>query len=87
MAKKNRHPSQTTIKKALAASVFDPRAKTPMAVIVDMEDPRYCELRAIELIRQAQNTPQFYQDTISQAIALLALAKVQRSGTTETEKA
>ncbi len=75
--------NKTELKKTINESVFDPNAKTPLSVIVQMDNPQYGELRAIELINEAQvaiNTGslQTYHDKITQAIALLGLARVQR---------
>lgn len=90
MSRKNQQPSMTQIKKILQQSAFDPRIAGPMSVILSQNDPRYFELRAIELITEAQNClgmspapndvqTQQYQMRMQQAIGLLALAMSKRS--------
>lgn len=72
-------------------SAFDPRASGPLLPIVEQNDPYYYELRAKELIAEAQMclpttmmlTPnnlqlEQYHLKITQAIGLLALARVKR---------
>ena len=79
-------PSMTTIKKYLTSCAFDPRKPGPMAIIADSGGPEYYEQRAIELIKEAQNImkgpPDYqnhYDDKLSSAIRLLALAHESRS--------
>lgn len=69
-------------------SLFDPRDSSPLSVVVEMNDPDYCESKATELIREAkltrkapgQNSAAQADEKIAQAISLLALARVQRGG-------
>lgn len=65
-------------------SLFDPRDASPLAVVVSMNDPDYCESKAMELIAEAKITRKLpanrvqADEKIAQAISLLALARVQR---------
>lgn len=89
MGKKNLFPSKASIRRSLLESEFDPRAQTPMSVVVGLKDPSYGETRAIELIHEAKlvtTDSAQYQEKLSQAISLLALAKVQRNGAPEDSK-
>ena len=96
MARRNSKPSMKSIRETLMQSVFDPRDRsTPMSILVDMEDPGYCESKAIELISEAKklqkeiasppedfsnsNLKEQYDEKMAQAISLLALARVQRN--------
>jgi hypothetical protein len=48
---------------------------------IALENPRYAEDRAIELVREAQSAGPgsgFYHDTINRAIGMLALARAVR---------
>jgi hypothetical protein len=49
-----RQPSKASIRAALLEGLFDPRDKSPMQVVVDLRDPTYCEMRAVELIMEAR---------------------------------
>lgn len=83
MARKSQPPSMKSLKATLLESAFDPRAQgKPMSVVVSLNDPTYCETRAIELIHEAKITPDLVQhnEKLTQAISLLALSKVQRNG-------
>ena len=54
-----------------------------MSIVVEISDASYCETKAIEMIRVAQSHTelhQLYQEKISMAIGLLALARIMRSG-------
>lgn len=68
------------IQSLLSESAFSPSEKTPFTIVVQMENPDYAELKAIELITEARLWPggTIYHDKIQQAIALLALARAQR---------
>lgn len=59
-------------------SLFDPRTPGPMSIVVELNNPAYCEVKAIELIREAQSHPVDYHEKVTQAISLLALARLQR---------
>lgn len=87
-------PSLTSLKETLRQSAFDPRAKGPWEIIVDIasSNPRYAEDKAKELIAQAQNVLEAkvspadakknletYQGLMKDAISLLALARALRS--------
>ena len=48
MARK-RQPSQTQVRETLMQSVFNPREKSPMSIVVGIADPSYEETKAIEL--------------------------------------
>lgn len=68
----------------LLESLFNPNEKTPFSLVIQMNSPDYCELKATELIAEARNgltrlgsTPE-YHNKMEQAIALLALARAQR---------
>jgi hypothetical protein len=80
----------------LLESLFDPRAQSPMSIVVGLQDPGYCESKSLELISEAKQLAKMllwdqYREKVSQAIALLALCKVQRAevqnGPVETEEA
>ncbi len=80
---KTRTPSKTQVSKTLAESLFDPRAKSPMSVVVSFNDPTYCGRKATELIAEAeaaysQGQVTDYHERVTQAISLLALARLQR---------
>lgn len=87
------------IQSVLRESDFDPRsvARTPLTVVVSLDDPGYSEMKAVELIHEARtiqkevvagyrrDTPESqkeYHDKVTMAISLLALARSQR-GTPE----
>ncbi len=74
-------PSKQSIRKILMDSLFDPRDKaTPFSIVVDMNDPKYLENRAIEMIREAQicQPAEEYNEKIVRAISLLALSRAMR---------
>ena len=63
----------------------------PIKVIVELNDPQYCETRAIEFIKEAQHSLgfgdgsqsneqqlQLYNERIANAISLLGLARLIR---------
>jgi hypothetical protein len=55
-----------------------------MSIVVGLQDPGYCESKAIELISEAKLLAKVlrwgeYHEKVSQAISLLALCKVQRA--------
>jgi hypothetical protein len=82
----------TKIRKVLARCKFDPKKGGPLAIIIEqhIDDPRYLESRAIEMIREAQlairqemtgpDNPMtgfdVYQSKMDNAILLLAIAEV-----------
>jgi hypothetical protein len=89
MGKKNKLPSRTSIRRALLESEFNPREQSPLSIVVGLNDPSYGETRAIELIHEAKLTVKDlaqYQEKLSQAISLLALAKVQHGPTENTQE-
>lgn len=80
---KKRVLSKTLVKEILNESAFEPKERTPFKIVISMENPGYCELKAVELINEAQmasNAEQSedYHNKITQAIALLALARFYR---------
>ncbi len=91
-----RVPSLTRVKQTLSESAFDPRGKTPMSVVATMNNPGYSEMKAIELIHEAtvigvegeregsKEKMDLYHGKMSQAISLLALARLQR-GTVQSQ--
>jgi hypothetical protein len=62
-----------------------------MSAVVNINDPSYAETKAVELIMEAKGIIKsngqisHYNEKISQALSLLALAKVQR-GPSQTAK-
>lgn len=59
-----------------------------MSIVVGLQDPAYCESKAIELISEAkllarEGLWEQYFEKVSQAISLLALCKVQRPKATK----
>lgn len=80
---RDRRPSQRSLRETLMQSVFDPRAPGPMSIIVGLDNPQYGEIKAIELIREAQAHPTDYHEKVTQAISLLALARLQRDAHAE----
>lgn len=85
MAKrKQTQPSQTSIRKVLSESAFDPRVPGPLKVIADTGNVEYLVTRAIEFLREGQYgadaTRPMDRDKLTQAISLLALAKVKLGG-------
>lgn len=96
MARRNSKPSKKSVREMLMESVFDPRDRSPLSIVVDMDDPGYAESKAIELIseakqlaREIESPPvdvanvglrEQYNEKVAQAISLLALARVQRNG-------
>lgn len=66
----------TKLRKLLTESLFDPKKKTPMSVVVSMDNPTYCEMKAIELLHEI--TPQTAQANLKQAISLLGLSRALR---------
>lgn len=84
--RKNLPPSKASIRDALLEGLFDPRDRTPMSIVVGLQDPSYCESKALELISEAKIVAgrglwDQYQEKVAQALSLLALCKVQRSST------
>lgn len=84
-----KRPSTIMIRKSLLEALFDPRSPGPgLGIIIDEGNSNYFEIRAIELIKEARlmlNSEQlysrehrleYYENNITQAISLLALAKV-----------
>lgn len=43
-----------SLQKCLSESAFNPKEDGPLKIICDQNDPKYCEMRAVELIREAQ---------------------------------
>lgn len=71
------------MRKAAAQIVFDPREPGPMSVIVDQDDPKYWEQRAIEQIREIHQTFNITEEEIvnrlRNACSLLLLSVVKRT--------
>jgi hypothetical protein len=92
-------PSKKTIRELLVESVFDPREiNTPFSIVIGMQDPNYCESKAVEMIHEAklalipfagENTSEpvltNYHEKIAKAISLLALARSLR-GPVQSER-
>ena len=91
MAKVRRSYTQKKLRSILYESLFNPKEPMgPIKVIVEMDDPQYCETRAIEFIKEAQHTLGFAQDNLNEnqmllynerianAISLLGLARLIR---------
>jgi len=81
---RRRPPSKKRVRETLLESLFDPREEGPISIVQDMARPEYSELKAVELIREAQRAeadgdPVQYHARVAQAISLLALARIQRS--------
>lgn len=85
--------SKQKLKEVILESVFDPKATGPMKVIADENDPRYCEMRALEFIEEARKliplmqgepTPVVlahqarYHECMKTAISLIGLARLGR---------
>jgi hypothetical protein len=73
-------PSKTEILKFLRECGFDPRNQSEMRALTIVSKPEYCEIRAMELISEAQlagNTPH-YDQCVMKAIQLLTLARMVR---------
>ena len=82
--------SAKELKKLLNESYFNPNEEGPLKIIVEMNNPAYCEMRAQEYITEARkyiiadhvslNSQQLqnYDDRMTKAIALLALARLLR---------
>lgn len=50
-----------------------------MQIVVELDDAHFSEMKAIELIREAQRCDRdVYNEKIAQAMSLLALARLQR---------
>lgn len=81
-------PSKTELSQLLKDSAFDPRQAGPMAVIVSMDSPDYCEGKAVELILEArqETDPVKHDAKIVQAISLLTLARAQKRERPKKEK-
>lgn len=83
--KRQKTVTKRQIQKILMESVFTPSERTPISVVVGMNDPRYCQLKVIELMHEINFITSFpteregeYNEKISQAITLLAVARAQR---------
>lgn len=66
----------------LMEALFDPRDPGPMQVLIDMNDSKYYEARAIEFIKETNldyYDLNFYHDNIKKAIGLLTLARIKRN--------
>jgi len=75
---KKQAPSQTSLRKVLAESAFDPRVPGPLKVIADNDNVFYLTERAIEFVREGQQGgPTEYEEGLTKAIGLLALAKLR----------
>ena len=78
-----RNLTKTLVQQLLKQSVFNPKDKTPFSVVISIASPEYCEMKAIELISEAQISVREavgsdYHDKITQAISLLTLARFYR---------
>lgn len=86
--KSNKRPSKTVLKKSLIEAVIDPRVPGPnLAITIEEGNSTYFEIKAIELIREArlhltepnlspEKKREYYQDKLTKALTLIALAKV-----------
>lgn len=81
--------SRKSLLSILNEAAFDPRADGPLSIVVALNDPSYCEMKAIELITEARQvinkyavplseTFIHYHNRMTQAMGLLALARFQR---------
>ena len=86
---KVKNPSKTRLAAILRESVFDPRKDGPLKIVAENSSITYLELRAIEMIEQAQadaeddrlipeQRKQEYHNKLTQAVSLLALARARR---------
>ncbi len=93
MARRSKQPSMTMMRTLLKQSEFDPRERgTPLSIAIEEMDPGYCELKAMELVREArtiyndtggsdeQKLLSYYNEKIVRAISLLAYARALRNG-------
>lgn len=89
-SKKKLTPTYKQMKSFLNETLINPRESYgPLAVILEQNDPRYFESRAMELVSEArqslgEGTPtdhqlQVYEDKIKKSITLLALASLYRN--------
>lgn len=93
MTKKTTSITYTNLKKILLESLFDPRKPIgTIKIIMEVNDPNYYEMRAIEMIGEAKSilhTPfgsiNDYNERITKAISLLGLAKLIRHNNTPKE--
>ena len=81
--KSNTLITYTNMKKTLLESMFNPKeAVGPIKIIMEVNDANYYVLRAVEFINEARNYPldvENYNEKITKAISLLALAKLVRN--------
>ncbi len=80
---RNRLPSKKSLRDQLMKSLFDPRESGPMKIVVELANPLYCEVKAIELIRESQAHKSQRREKLQQAISVLALALLQGSDDAE----
>lgn len=93
MSRRTKVPSRKSLRETLNESAFDPREPGPLKVIVESADANYYEQRAMEYIREARaavapfsgsqegtQAGDTYNDCMTNAIALLGLAKLTRKG-------
>jgi len=68
------------LKQIANQSVINPnKAEGSEKILLDVGNSTYWEIRAIELIREAQEDSEKYHDKIKQAITLLLLARVENT--------
>ena len=83
---RNKKPvNQKMIREIQKAVYFNPTEPGPMKILVEMDNPEYYELRAVEMIREAQelrkNSPltaktlELYDEKLILAIRLIILAE------------
>jgi hypothetical protein len=87
--RRNRLPNAREIRQLLSRATFNPNEEGPLAVVTESGDIHYFELRAIELIREAQfvRTSQPFDDSIAaiyeekllRATQLLTLARAKNA--------
>lgn len=76
--------TKTQLKRILRESVMDPNKLGPSKLIFGAADAKYYELRALELVVEAQSakcTIREYHDKMRTAITYLAIARAKRENT------
>lgn len=73
---KSNQPSSKQLKQTLNRSLINPREPGPMQMILEVNDPRYYQQRAMELIRD--NLQKHNPENLIRAVTLLALANLPK---------
>jgi hypothetical protein len=99
MARRSKQPSRTQLRTLLRESEFDPRQTgTPLSIAIEEMNPGYCELKSLELIKEARVTVnsilsdederkllEYYNEKIARAISLLVYARALRNGSVQAK--